>query len=201
MARLLIQTKEIDLRAMELRMGANRVGRDPGNDFTILHPTVSTSHCEFILSSEGVVLHDLDSTNGSFINDQPVTHAWLEEGQTVRLGNVEILVESTGVTIAIPRMESPAPVVKPTVKLENGILACPRHEDLMATFRCTTCGEVMCSGCVRMMRRQGGLPLFLCTLCHNKCERIELNPVKAKRGFLGFIQNTVRLKFGGHPKP
>ncbi len=201
MARLLIQSQGGEGRSLELRLGTNRVGRDPENDFTIDHPTVSTHHCEFILTNDGVVLHDLNSTNGSYVNDQPVTHAWLEAGQTVRLGDVPLLVETTEITIAIPKIERPVTAIKPPVQMENGVLICPRHEHLMATFKCLTCGEVMCSGCVRMMRRHGGQPLFLCTLCHNRCERILLQQAKPKKGIIGFLQDTVRLKFGGRPKP
>jgi len=200
MARLLIQTSGFDNRSLELRLGVNRVGRDPDNDFPINHSTVSTHHCELILSNDGIVLHDLDSTNGSFVNGQPVAEVWLEPGQTVRLGDVELFVESTEITVAIPKIEREVPVPQPTVRLENGAVVCSRHEDLMATFKCTHCGEVMCSGCVRMMRRQGGLPLFLCVLCHNKCERILTEKAKVKKSFLGFLQETVRFKFGGRPK-
>jgi hypothetical protein len=200
MARLLIKTSGFDSRPLELRLGVNRVGRDPDNDFPINHSTISIHHCELILSNDGIVLHDLDSTNGSFVNGQPVAEVWLEPGQTVRLGDVELLVESTEITVAIPKIEREIPVPKPPVRLENGAVVCSRHEDLMATFKCTHCGEVMCSGCVRMMRRQGGQPLFLCVLCHNKCERILTEKGKAKKSFLGFLQETVRLKFGGRPK-
>ena len=200
MARISIQNLADDSRTLELRLGPNRVGRDPDNDFAIDHPTISTYHCEFILSGDGVVLHDLESTNGSFVNGQQVTNVWLESGQTVRLGDVQLFVESTQITVAIPKIEREAPVIKPPVQLENGALVCPRHEHLMATFKCTFCAEIMCSGCVRMMRRQGGQPLFLCVLCHNKCERILTEKAKAKKGFLGFLQDTVRLKFGGRPK-
>jgi hypothetical protein len=200
MARLVIQTEGFDNRSLELRLGVNRVGRDPENDFPINHSTVSTQHCELILSNDGIVLHDLDSTNGSFVDDQPVGEVWLEPGQVVRLGDVELLVESTDVTVAIPKIEVEIPVTKPPVRLENGSVVCPRHEELAATFKCTHCGEIMCSGCVRMMRRHGGQPLFLCVLCHNKCERIITEKAKAKKGFLGFLQDTVRLKFGGRPK-
>ena len=201
MARLLIQTQGFDNRSLELRLGVNRIGRDLENDFPINHSTISTHHCELILSHDGVVLHDLDSTNGSFVNGQPVAEVWLESGQIVRLGDVELLVESTEITVAIPKIEREIPVIKkPPVPQENGALVCPRHEDLLATFKCTHCGEVMCSGCVRMMRRQGGQPLFLCVICHNKCERIVTEKSKAKKGFLGFLQDTVRLKFGGRPK-
>ena len=47
-----------------------------------------------------------------------------------------------------------------------------------------------------MMRIHGGKPLFLCCLCHNKVERIVADQAKEKKGFLGFLQDTVRLKFG-----
>ena len=200
MARLVIKTVGFDNRAIELRLGVNRVGRDASNDFPITHSTVSTYHCEFILSNDGIVLHDLDSTNGSFVNGQPVAEVWLEPGQTVRLGDVEMTVETTDITVSIPKFERAAPPPKPAVRLESGELVCPRHEHLVATFKCTHCGEVMCSGCVRMMRRQGGQPLFLCTICHNKCERIITEKAKAKKSFLGFLQDTVRVRFGGRPK-
>jgi hypothetical protein len=51
-----------------------------------------------------------------------------------------------------------------------------------------------------MMRIKGGKPLFLCCICHNQCERIISQKPKEKKGFLGFLQDTVRLKFGGRPK-
>jgi hypothetical protein len=200
MARLLIQTQGLDGRTLELRLGVNRVGRDEQNDFPITHPSVSSHHCELILSNDGVVLHDLDSTNGSFVNGQPVSEVWLEPGQRVRLGDVELLVESTEINVAIPKFERAVEPPKPPLVLEDGSCVCPRHTDLLATFKCTHCGEVMCSGCVRMMRRQGGQPLFLCVICHNKCERIVTEKAKAKKGFLGFLQDTVRFKFGGRPR-
>lgn len=200
MARLLIQTAGFDNRSLQLRLGVNRVGRDEQNDFPIVHPSISTNHCELILSNDGVVLHDLDSTNGSFVNGQPVGEIWLEAGQRVRLGEVELLVESTEISVSIPQFERAEPPPKPPLVLEDGSFVCPRHPELLATFKCTNCHEVMCSGCVRMMRRHGGQPLFLCTICHNKCERIITEKAKAKKNFLGFLQDTVRFKFGGRPK-
>ena len=199
MARLLVKTQGLGSNTLDLRLGVNRVGRDPLNDFSISHPTVSTHHCELILSIDGVVLHDCGSTNGSFVNDQPVSEVWLEPGQLVRFGDVELLVESTDFNISIPKIEREAPKPPPVV-LDDGVLLCPRHSELRATFKCTHCHEVMCSSCVRMMRIKGGKPLFLCCVCHNKCERITNQKPKEKKGFLGFLQDTVRLKFGGRPK-
>ena len=43
MARLLIKTEGLENRTLELRLGVNRVGRDPDCDFPIDHPTVSST--------------------------------------------------------------------------------------------------------------------------------------------------------------
>jgi hypothetical protein len=195
MARLLIKTEGLDERMLELRLGVNRVGRDPDYEICIEHPTISSLHCELALTNDGVYVRDCKSTNGTFVNGERVLEVWLDPGQTLRLGDVELLVESTDASIAIPKFERPRQIAPPPVVLPDGVVACKRHSESPATFQCTKCKEVMCNGCVRVMRRKGGVPLFLCVLCSNKSERIGAVEVKKKKGFLGYLQDTVRLKF------
>ena len=85
MARLLIKTAGLENRILELRLGVNRVGRDPDCEFCVEHPTISSLHCELALTNDGVYLRDCRSTNGTFINGKPVMEAWLDPGQTVHL--------------------------------------------------------------------------------------------------------------------
>lgn len=195
MARLLIKTEGLAQRTLELRLGVNRVGRDPDGEICIEHPTISSFHCELALTNDGVHVRDCHSTNGTFVNGEPVQEAWLDPGHNLRLGDVELLVESTEVSIAIPKYERPRQVPPPPVVLPDGIVACLRHEATPATFKCTVCKMVMCNACVHVMRRKGGVPLLLCPVCSNKCERIQGVEPKKKKGFLGFLQDTVRLKF------
>jgi len=195
MARFLITTEGLEQRTLELRLGVNRVGRDPDGEICIEHPTISSLHCELALTNDGVYVRDCNSTNGTFVNGEPVVEAWLDPGQKLRLGDVELLVESTDAKIAIPKFERPRQVAPPPVILPDGVVACGRHAEKPATYKCTHCKEVMCSSCVHVMRRKGGVPLFLCVICSNKCERIGGAPPKKKKGFLGFLQDTVRLKF------
>ncbi len=196
MARLLIKTAGLENQVLELRLGVSRVGRDRDCEFRIDHPTVSSLHCELALSSDGIYIRDCDSTNGTFVNENPVTEAWLVAGQKVRLGDVELVVESTGVNVAIPKFERDRP--KPPVVLPDGMVACSRHPQTPATYKCTHCLDVMCNECVQVMRRKGGQPLFLCRLCSHKAERIGAAQLKKKKGFAGFL-DTVKLKFG-HPR-
>lgn len=193
MARLLLKTSGLGIQALELHLGVNHVGRDPDCEQHLNHHTVSALHCELSLTSDGVYLRDCGSTNGTFLDGTRVTEAWLQPGQTLRLGDVELLVESTDAAISIPHIEVAAP--PPKVIQEDGQLYCARHPDRKITYKCTHCTEVMCNACVHVMRRQGGQPLYLCRVCSHPCERIEVVQERKKRGFLGFLQETVKLKF------
>jgi pSer/pThr/pTyr-binding forkhead associated (FHA) protein len=193
MARLLIKTAGLENQALELRPGINRVGRSPDSDFIINHTTVSTNHCEIILSADGVILRDCHSTNGSFVNGDPIKEVRLLPGQTVTLGDVELFVESTEANVVIPEYERPRP--KPPVVLPDGAMLCPKHHHSPAKYKCTHCSEIMCGECVHVLRRKGGNPLFLCPLCSHKCELIQIEVVKKKRSFVDFLQDTVKLRF------
>ena len=194
MARLLIRTEGLGIQAIELHMGVNHVGRNPDCEQYLNHHTVSSLHCELSLTHDGVYLRDCNSTNGTFLNGEPVKEAWLRPGQDLRLGDVELYVESVDATIAIPEIKTEAPA--PKAIQQNGELFCARHPDHKITFKCTHCTEVMCNACVHVMKRQGGQALYLCRVCSHKCERIEIIQEKKKKGFLGFLQETVKLKFG-----
>jgi pSer/pThr/pTyr-binding forkhead associated (FHA) protein len=193
MAKLLIKTAGFEDQALELRPGINRVGRSPDSDFIINHSTVSTNHCEFILSADGVVFRDCNSTNGSLVNGEPTREMRLLPGQTVTIGDVELFVESTEANVIIPEYERPRP--KPPVVLESGGMICPRHSRVQASYKCTHCSEIMCSECVHVLRRKGGTPLFLCPLCSHKCEPIQTATPKKKKSFVEFLQDTVKLRF------
>ena len=197
MARLIVKTTGLGIQALELHMGVNHVGRDPECEQHLAHHTVSSLHCELSLTHDGVYLRDCASTNGTYLNGEPVKEAWLQPGQVVRLGDVELMVDSVDATIAIPAITLDAP--PPKAIQQGDELHCARHPDRKITFKCTHCTEVMCNACVHVMKRQGGQPLYLCRVCSHKCERIEIVQEKKKKTFFGFLQETVKLKFH-HPR-
>ncbi len=194
MAQLQIQTEGFDHQLLDLRLGVNRVGRSPDADFTITHATVSALHCELVLRDSGVTVRDLDSTNGTFINDEPVTKAELSAGQTLRLGDVELRVENVEVIVAIPkyhRTDLPAP----PVVVNDGKLVCPRHRLAHVSYQCTVCKEVMCDACVHQLRRKGGKKvLMLCPLCSGAVEPFGVR-APVKKSLFGRVAETIKLKF------
>lgn len=192
MARLLKKTATGEPEVLELNMGVNRFGRHPENHFPVNHATVSSIHCEIILTADGVLLRDCDSTNGTFINGAPVREAVLQPGQTLRLGDVEFLVETTDITISIPVIERPLPA--PPVVLPDGAMLCPRHTEARVTHRCTYCHSVLCDTCVTRLRRRGGKTLKLCALCSHPVESLIAEKPK-KNALLALLQKTIKLPF------
>jgi predicted component of type VI protein secretion system len=81
-------------RSHELTVDRTTVGRVEDNAFTIPEPSVSSHHCEILLKGNEVVVRDLDSTNGTFINDERITEGVLKLGQVLRLGQMELRLES-----------------------------------------------------------------------------------------------------------
>jgi hypothetical protein len=194
MARLLITTDGFGERALVLRLGVNHVGRDEDCEICIEHPTISSLHCELALTADGVYVRDCNSTNGTFVNNVPVLEAWLDSGQKLRFGDVELLVESTEASVAIPQFERPSQVAPPPKVLPDGTLSCPRHAEVRATYKCPSCQTLMCNACVHVMRRKGGKAHFLCALCSHECQPFQSAQSQIKKGFFGQLQDTVKLK-------
>jgi hypothetical protein len=192
MARLIVKAAEVGTQVIELNLGVNRLGRSPDNDFQIEHATVSTTHCELVLADDGVKVRDCASTNGTFVDGRQVKEATLSAGQTLRLGDVELLVETTDVTIAIPKFEMPRPA--PPVVLSDGSMICPRHPEARATHQCTHCREVLCDACLHRLRRRGGQTKNFCPLCSHPCVPIG-GEKRKKKSLFALWRRTVKLPF------
>ena len=177
---------------IELNLGVNHLGRSSENDFQIEHPTVSGMHCEIVLAGEGVLVRDCASSNGTFVGGERIEEASLLTGQTLHLGEVELLVESTEVKVVIPQFDMPRPA--PPVVLPDGSLICPRHPHARATHQCTHCREVLCDACVHRLRRHRGKLLKLCPLCSHPC--VPLGGEKPKKqSLLELWRKTIKLPF------
>lgn len=94
MPRLVVLSEGLTGRSHELKAEKTTIGRIEDNTFQIADASVSSHHCEIILKGSDVVVRDLDSTNGTFINGQQITEATLKPSQILRLGQVEVRLES-----------------------------------------------------------------------------------------------------------
>lgn len=122
MARLVILSEAQMGRSYELKAGTTTIGRVEDNAFQIPEASVSSHHCEVELRATDLLIRDLNSTNGTFINGQQVTaEAIVKPGQTLRLGQIELRFELTatpGAAKEAPTTAAPAtaPTSKPAPK-------------------------------------------------------------------------------------
>ena len=95
MAKLVILSEGMTGRMHELNVEKTTVGRLEDNTFQISEASVSSHHAELSLRGSEVVIKDLNSTNGTFINGEPVKgEAVLKPGQVLRLGKIELRLET-----------------------------------------------------------------------------------------------------------
>lgn len=81
------------------------VGRLPDNSLQVDDGSISSHHAEIVLENGQFHLHDLGSTNGTFVNDEQVTDAILKHGDEVRFGRVPAIFsaqEEAGASQPLP---------------------------------------------------------------------------------------------------
>jgi len=81
-------------RTQELKVDKTTIGRVEDNTFQIAEASVSSHHCEVLLRGTDVVVRDLNSTNGTYVNGEKVTEHVIKPGQILRLGQIEMRLET-----------------------------------------------------------------------------------------------------------
>lgn len=105
MAKLVILNQGMTGRTFEVNVDRSTVGRVEDNTFQIADPSVSSHHAEILLQGADLLIRDLNSTNGTFINGEKISEVILKPGQILRFGQVEIKIDD-GSPVTAP---APAP--------------------------------------------------------------------------------------------
>jgi pSer/pThr/pTyr-binding forkhead associated (FHA) protein len=119
MAKLVIQNQGMTGRACELHTDRTTVGRVEDNTFQIADPSVSSHHCEVHLRGAEVFIRDLNSTNGTFINDARITESVLKPGQSLRLGQIELKLEAEGAAASAKKQVDSTMVIPRGISLDQ----------------------------------------------------------------------------------
>lgn len=72
---------------------AVRIGRGPWNDLVVNDPKVSKGHCRIERLGDHLVLTDLGSVNGTFVNGEKVQQRVLQPGDVIRVGDAELILQ------------------------------------------------------------------------------------------------------------
>lgn len=65
------------------------VGRTRDNEVVLNDPAVSSHHCEFVSDRSGLVVRDLNSSNGTYVNGRRVKEAPVYDGDALKIGQFQ----------------------------------------------------------------------------------------------------------------
>lgn len=198
--RLLINPGSSQAWQLRLKQGINTIGRASEEaDLVIDHDSLSSAHCEIEISAgERLMVRDLGSTNGTFLNDRLVDKAELEPGDTLQLGSIRMVIEelpapelarapncepeltATSASSSISRLHlesSPTwvpsnPTASASSRLEtleeDKAVHCRNHFQNLAHYKCARCQRYVCDLCVNTRGTAGGGQAF-CKICGQEC--------------------------------
>lgn len=91
---------DVNGRAHSLTAAVTVIGRDAGADLVVDDPGVSRRHAEIRISHDGprqqVMIRDMGSTNGSYVNGDQVGTEQLTEGDRLTVGSTTLIFHAEG---------------------------------------------------------------------------------------------------------
>ncbi len=109
------------------------IGRLPDNTVVIDNPAVSGHHARVVKKGDECVLEDLESTNGTYVNDRHVTRHPLKNGDVILIGKHTLRFEHLVVQPAAAQKsihDSGLSIKGDTVYLDT-----QKHREMLATLR------------------------------------------------------------------
>jgi len=131
MPKLTLQFEGTALKEYVVESGVVTIGRLPDNAVIIDNPAVSGHHARVFREGDRVILEDLKSTNGTFVNGRPVARQVLYHGDEVLVGKHHLVYDQT----AGDQMTASGPMIQglgDTVYLDT-----KQHRALRATLEAT----------------------------------------------------------------
>lgn len=115
-SRLRVHFEAIELRVMSgpdagldssFGLPTVRIGAAPDNDVVLSDRAVSRRHAEIHMTPNGLLLRDLGSTNGTFINGVRITEAYIPVDAECRLGYSQLMIRqhTEERKVAVPRQD------------------------------------------------------------------------------------------------
>jgi len=95
------------------------IGRLPDNTIVIDNPAVSGHHARVFVDGDQVVVEDLRSKNGTYVNEQHVYRGALKSGDVVVIGKHRLEYADTDDVAASIADETTAPTMGPTTYLDT----------------------------------------------------------------------------------
>ena len=92
MLRLLFKFRDSVLREIETEKTKITIGRTASNDIQVDNVAVSAHHARIVKQGRSCVIEDLNSTNGTFVNERKITRKVLKENDIITIGKHSLVV-------------------------------------------------------------------------------------------------------------
>ncbi len=117
MAKLILKFEDRILREIPVGQSPVTIGRLPHNTVAIDNPAVSGQHARLVVEGGQYILEDLNSRNGTFVNNKPINRHLLHEGDVVAIGKHALVFHLVGKGEAAEA--APAPVSAPAAAVQD----------------------------------------------------------------------------------
>lgn len=138
----------------EIPVGAEPIGigRLPDNVVVLDNPAVSGHHARLKREGEQYIVEDLKSTNGTFVNNHPITTRALRNGDIITVGKHKLVFRSTGtqeVQAPVTTQPAPPPSSQPVQDLGGTVyLDTKAQKELLAKMAARAEGEMQKEGTI-----------------------------------------------------
>ncbi|MEK7287005.1 MAG: FHA domain-containing protein, partial [Elusimicrobiota bacterium] len=83
MPKLLLKFNAAVIKEIPITKDVLTVGRKEDNDIVIDNPAVSGHHCKIYLQGDTFFIDDLNSTNGTFVNDKKIIRSKIQNNDII----------------------------------------------------------------------------------------------------------------------
>lgn len=128
MTKITISLEGVDLKDIELTKERTTLGRRPYNDIVIDNLAVSGEHAVFVLQDGEVLVEDLNSTNGTYVNGKAVNESKVGPDDLIEIarykirlsGPAEAQPSSTGLLTHPMPLQDTKPMAQAAIRILNG---------------------------------------------------------------------------------
>lgn len=95
MAKIILAMNNVVMREISLSKERTTIGRSPHNDVVIDDRAISAEHAVIVTVDKDAFLEDLNSTNGTQVNGQPIKKHFLQENDVIELAQYRVTYVSS----------------------------------------------------------------------------------------------------------
>jgi pSer/pThr/pTyr-binding forkhead associated (FHA) protein len=148
MPKLLLKFNAAVIKEIPFDKPVLTVGRKADNDIVIDNPAISGHHCKISLQGGTYMVEDLDSTNGTFVNEKRIKQSGLHDNDVVGLAkHALVFVEDKPAPAAPP----PAPTVEPP-KGDATMMISPAKQAEMLAASSANAATKQAAGWLRILK-------------------------------------------------